>query len=108
MAINTQYGAPVMNIIEMVKDALPLSGHMNPDKYVNQQVIEGIMAKFGQVTQTALQNPALMPPNLMNPANSGGAGIPSIMPQQGGPGGAGQESGQGFGGDSQIYRSGNG
>jgi len=106
MALNTQYGAPVMNIIEMVKDALPLSGHMNPDKYINQQVIDAIMAKFGQVTQTSLQNPALMPPNLMNPANSGGAGIPSVMPAQGGPGGSGQESGQGFGGDSQIYRSG--
>jgi hypothetical protein len=102
MAMNQSYGLPVMNVIEMVRDALPLAGQKNADRYINQNVVDMVMAKFQQTGQTALQNPALMPPQAMA-GGTGGQGIPSIMPEQGGEGG-GVESGQGFGGEPQPYR----
>lgn len=89
MAINAQYAAPVMNVIELVRDALPLAGHMNPDKYINEQVIQLIMSKFGQVAQGSLANPMAPPPQLLGPGQSGGNQIESM---------------QGAGGDNQIYR----
>jgi len=98
MAINSQYGAPVMNIIEAVREALPLAGHENPDRFINSSVIAMIMSKFGQVAQQSILNPNAPPPQLMNAANSGGNQIPGMAasPQV--------ESGQGFGGEQQIYR----
>jgi hypothetical protein len=102
MAMNQSYGLPVMNVIEMVRDALPLAGQKNADRYINQNVVDMVMAKFQQTGQTALQNPMLMPPQAMA-GGTGGQGIPSIMPEQGGEGG-GVESGQGFGGEPQPYR----
>lgn len=104
MALNTAYGAPVMNVIEMAKDALPLAGHMNPDKYINQQVIDAVMAKFGQVAQTSLMDPNLMPPKLIGPGNAGGSQIPSLMPPGGQGAGTGTETTQGFGGEQQPNR----
>jgi len=89
MAINTQYGAPVMNLIQFARDAMPLAGFENPDKYVNENVLKMVMSKFGQVAGMNLMDPTQGPARLISPANSGGSQVESM---------------QGYGGDKQIYR----
>ena len=89
MALNTQYGAPVMNLIQFARDAMPLAGFENPDKYVNENVLNMVMSKFGQVAGMNLMDPTQGPARLISPANSGGSQVESM---------------QGYGGDKQIYR----
>jgi hypothetical protein len=89
LAINSQYGMPVLDVIGMVRDALPLSGHKNPDQYINGTILEGLMRKFGQTLNFSMSNAAAPPPNVANSANSGQSGIESM---------------QGYGGEPQPYR----
>ena len=89
MAINTQYGAPVINLLQFVKEGMPLAGFDNPDRFVNANVVALVMSKFGQSAGMNLQDPTQPPAQLMNPGNSGGSQVESM---------------QGYGGDPQIYR----
>lgn len=89
MAINTQYGAPVINLLQFVKEGMPLAGFDNPDRFVNANVVALVMSKFGQSAGMNLQEPTQPPAQLVNPGNSGGSQVESM---------------QGYGGDPQIYR----
>ena len=89
MAINTQYGAPVINLLQFVKEGMPLAGFDNPDRFVNANVVALVMSKFGQSAGMNLQDPTQPPAQLVNPGNSGGSQVESM---------------QGYGGDPQIYR----
>jgi hypothetical protein len=89
MAVNTQYAAPVMNLIQFVKDGMPLAGFDNPDKYFNANVLAAVMSKFGQMQGAAMADPMTPQPALLGAGNAGGSQVESM---------------QGYGGDTQIYR----